>query len=304
MFKNTPQRTKGILALIFLAVIYGFTGVLTRYLNIYFSLFQQIYIRIFLGFVLGILLFRNSLDLSKLKKISKEEWGLLILRSAASFLIGAVLWVKASTITKLANISFIDALPLTATLSFLVGWDKASVRKIMLLLLSYIGVVILSVKDFSNITSFGFGELLVLASGLFFAYRNISRMWHSKLLNDQEITILMFFLGFIMLFFLSIFLGESLNFPISDINMVAVVLLGGVLMVINIFLTNYGFANVSLVLGNNLLNLEAIVAILVGFFLYQEKPVVQELLGGILIIFSVWQMSRINNKHNDKSSAG
>jgi len=297
MFKNTPQRTKGILALIFLAVIYGFTGVLTRYLNIYFSLFQQIYIRIFLGFVLGILLFRNSLDLSKLKKISKEEWGLLILRSAASFLIGAVLWVKASTITKLANISFIDALPLTATLSFLVGWDKASVRKIMLLLLSYIGVVILSVKDFSNITSFGFGELLVLASGLFFAYRNISRMWHSKLLNDQEITILMFFLGFIMLFFLSIFLGESLNFPISDINMVAVVLLGGVLMVINIFLTNYGFANVSLVLGNNLLNLEAIVAILVGFFLYQEKPVVQELLGGILIIFSVWQMSRINNKH-------
>ncbi|PIR07650.1 hypothetical protein COV53_07190, partial [Candidatus Gottesmanbacteria bacterium CG11_big_fil_rev_8_21_14_0_20_37_11] len=246
MFKNTPQRTKGILALIFLAVIYGFTGVLTRYLNIYFSLFQQIYIRIFLGFVLGILLFRNSLDLSKLKKISKEEWGLLILRSAASFLIGAVLWVKASTITKLANISFIDALPLTATLSFLVGWDKASVRKIMLLLLSYIGVVILSVKDFSNITSFGFGELLVLASGLFFAYRNISRMWHSKLLNDQEITILMFFLGFIMLFFLTIFLGESLNFPISDINMVAVVLLGGVLMVINIFLTNYGFANVSL----------------------------------------------------------
>jgi len=297
MFKNTPQRTKGILALIFLAVIYGFTGVLTRYLNIYFSLFQQIYIRIFLGFVLGILLFRNSLDLSKLKKISKEEWGLLILRSAASFLIGAVLWVKASTITKLANISFIDALPLTATLSFLVGWDKASVRKIMLLLLSYIGVVILSVKDFSNITSFGFGELLVLASGLFFAYRNISRMWHSKLLNDQEITILMFFLGFIMLFFLSIFLGESLNFPISDINMVAVVLLGGVLMVINIFLTNYGFANVSLVLGNNLLNLEAIVAILVGFFLYQEKPVAQELLGGVLIIFSVWQMSRINNKH-------
>jgi len=107
----------------------------------------------------------------------------------------------------------------------------------------------------------------------------------------------MFFLGFIMLFFLTIFLGESLNFPISDINMVAVVLLGGVLMVINIFLTNYGFANVSLVLGNNLLNLEAIVAILVGFFLYQEKPVVQELLGGILIIFSVWQMSRINNKH-------
>jgi len=297
MFKNTPQRTKGILALIFLAVIYGFTGVLTRYLNIYFSLFQQIYIRIFLGFVLGILLFRNSLDLSKLKKISKEEWGLLILRSAASFLIGAVLWVKASTITKLANISFIDALPLTATLSFLVGWDKASVRKIMLLLLSYIGVVILSVKDFSNITSFGFGELLVLASGLFFAYRNISRMWHSKLLNDQEITILMFFLGFIMLFFLTIFLGESLNFPISDINMVAVVLLGGVLMVINIFLTNYGFANVSLVLGNNLLNLEAIVAILVGFFLYQEKPVAQELLGGVLIIFSVWQMSRINNKH-------
>lgn len=293
MKNEINNQQKGIWALILLALIYSLSAVVARYLDSSFSPFQQLYIRIFLGLVLGFVFFRKSLDFSKLRKISRHEWLLLLSRSAASFVFGAVLWVKAATITTLANLAFIDALPLTATLSFLLGWEKATGKKVFYLALSYVGIIILSVKNLSSIASFGYGEFLVLVSGFFFAFRNFSRVWHSKLLNDQEITQIMFVVGFVMLFILSFFFGESISMSSFTLPVVSVFLLGGVFMVLNIYLTNFGFARVSLVLGNNILNLEALIAVFVGFLLYREVPQIKELLGGGLVLYSVIKMNRL-----------
>lgn len=293
---KTADRTKGIFALILLAIIYAGTGVVTRYLNNYFSLFQQIYIRTILALILGFLFFGKSLHYEKLKKITLSEWLLLFIRSAASFVFGAALWVQASTITKLANIAFIDALPITATLSFLFLKEKATIQKIILLLFSYIGVILLSVKDFSTGLVFGYGELLVFISGFFFAFRNISRRWHSQLLNDAEITQLMFFFGALTLLIVSFIFNESLVFPPWNGGLAFMLLIGGAIMIANIFLSNYAFAHVGAVLANNILNLEAVFAILVGFLLYREISSFQELVGGILIITSVVAMNRMKEK--------
>lgn len=157
----------------------------------------------FLAFILGLVFFGKSLDFRKLRKISTKEWFLIIARTAATFVFGATLWAKATTITKLANVTFIDSLPITATLSFLFLWEKVTVKKVFYLMLSFVGVIILSVKDYSQILSVGVGELLVFISGFFFAFRNISRRWHTNLLNDQEITQLMFAFG--LVFSLDIF---------------------------------------------------------------------------------------------------
>lgn len=151
----------------------------------------------------------------------------------------------------------------------------------------------MSLKDLSNIFSFGFGELLVLISGFFFAYRNISRRFHSKLLNDQEITMLMFFFGMIMLMIVSFITGEKFVIPGLNIQWIGMLIIGGIIMIANLFISNYGFANVPLVLGNNLLNLEAVFGIIFGFFLYGEVTTVRELVGGLLIVYSVIQMSRL-----------
>lgn len=85
---RTPDtRTKAILALIFLSAVYAGTGVVTRYLNSYFTLFQQTYIRLLLAFILGLAVFRKSLDWKKLRKISGKEWVLIIARTFASFVL-------------------------------------------------------------------------------------------------------------------------------------------------------------------------------------------------------------------------
>lgn len=294
MFNQMSDRTKGILALTFLAVVYAGTGVVTRYLSYYFTLFQQIYLRTFIALILGIFFFGKSLNLHKLSKISLLEWVLLVGRSAAMFVFGATLWVKATTITKLANVAFIDALPITATLSLVFRWEKVTVQKIVLLLMSFLGVIILSVKNLSVISGFGFGELLVFISGFFFAFRNISRRYHSKLLNDQEITQLMFVFGFLMLFGLSFIFKETIVISQWNWRSILMLLVGGLIMVANLFLTNYGFANVPLVLGNNLLNLEAVFGILFGFMFYGEVSTLRELIGGAIIIVSVIKMSQLD----------
>lgn len=290
---NTKERTKGILALILLSAIYAGTGVVTRYLNAYFTLFQQTYIRIFLAFILGLVVFRKNLDWKKLKKISKKEWLLIIARTSASFVFGAMLWIKAVTITKLANVAFIDALPITATLSFLFLKEKVTAKKLLYVFLSFAGVIILLLKDFSSIFIFGFGELLVFISGFFFAFRNISRKWHSDLLNDQEITLLMFAFGFVMLFLLSFIFKETITLPPFQPELLIMITIAGFIMILNIFLTNFGFAKIPAVLGNNILNLEAAFGILLGFIFYREVPNLKELIGGTLIIFSVVKMNKI-----------
>lgn len=290
---EAKEKTKGIISLIILAVIYGGSGVIVRYLNLYLTDFQNIYIRTFLALILGLLIFRKSLNFEKLRKITFSEWLLLLIRSAATFPLAIVLWVKATSLTKLANISFIDSLPLTATLSFIFLREKTTLPKLYWLGLSFVGVILVAVEDFSNIFTFGMGELLVLASGFFFAFRNISRRWHTNLLNDAEMTQIMFFFGLIMVFILSLIFGEKINIPAFNWELFLMLIFGGLVLVANIFISNYGFARVPAVFGSNILNMEAFFAIYFGLLFYKEMPNIKELLGGAMIVLSVIMMSRL-----------
>lgn len=196
---------------------------------------------------------------------------------------------------KLANVGFIDSLPLTAAFSLLLGLEKFTTKKVILVLLSFLGVVILSVKDFGNLISIGMGEYLILISGVFFAYRNFSRKWHTKLLNDAEITQLMMVFGFIIVLIGSIIAGEKLTFFNLSWDLIFILMIGGFIMIANIFLSNYGFSRVSPVFGNNILNLEAVFAFLFGYLYFGELLNLREVLGGILIMFSVVKMNQMKN---------
>ncbi|MEK7522472.1 MAG: EamA family transporter, partial [Patescibacteria group bacterium] len=72
-----------------------------------------------------------------------------------------------------------------------------------------------------------------------------------------------------------------------------VVLGAGVFNVGNLFLTNYGLERVEAVLASNLFALELIFALLIGFLFYRELPNLKEIFGGVLILFSVVQMNKL-----------
>lgn len=286
------ERFKGFFAIILVALFSVLIGVFTRYLNSYYTLFQQIYLRIFIAFILGFFIFGKSLHFEKLRKLSHKEWLLLLTRAAAGFAVGAPLWVAGFASAKLSNASFIDSIPMTAVMGFILLREKITVRKIFFLIMAFTGVVIISVPDLMQIAEWGKGELLIFISAIFFSFRSITRKFHSTLLNDQEIAQMLHFLGFSIVFLLSLVFREGL--PLSEWRwqILAATILAALLNVGIMYFMNYGYARIEASLAANTSQLESAFGIALGFILYQEIPTVKTLIGGILIVASVILMNR------------
>jgi len=287
------ESQKGAVSLIGLALVVSSMGLFMRYLSGAFSVLQQVYLRILVAFLIGFIWFYKDLDFSKLKKIKTKEWWLLGFRSITFYLLGVNLFTQAMIATKYSNVSFIRSLPMTAILGMLVLGEKLTGKKALLVLVAFMGVILVSVQDFSNMLILGKGELFALISIIVMPLSNILRKWHTKLLNSKEITLLMFILAFVVVFLVSIFSGETL--PLQNWSpKISLALLGaGLFNVFIIFLTNYGFQRVKAILANNLVALESFFALGIGFVFYRELPVLRELLGGVLILLSTYKMSQL-----------
>lgn len=286
------NKQKGFLALVGLAFTYASFGFFTRYLSLNFEFFQQLYLRIFAGLIIGFLIFRKNFNFSKLKKITLNEWLLLIFRAAAYYLLGAALFNKAVLLTKISTVSFIGSLPMTAILGFLILKEKVTSQKVSFIILSFIGVIIISINSFSNF-SFGLGEILALMSCFFASLSIVFRRYQTKLLNNVEITQIQLFIAFIFIFIASMLMKEGLQINNWNINFLFIILLSGLANILMIFFTNYGFEHVENSIASNILTLEMVFAVIIGFMIYREVPTAKDILGGVLILFSVIQMNKL-----------
>jgi drug/metabolite transporter (DMT)-like permease len=292
MKNNISERYKGIIALIFLSFLWGVTSVIPRYLNISLKLFQQVYLRLLLGFILSCIFFRGSIRLNIIKKLSRREIGLLATRSFIYYVLGVVLATQALLLTKVGNVVFIQTMPMTAILGFFLLKEKLTIKKGILVFLSFIGVIVIAYRDSITSLSFGPGEIIAFLSCIFLSLGIVLRKWHSNLLNDKEIATIMLFLASIFIFIISLFNGDG--FPLANWSSIVVIaiIIGGFVNVGISFLLNYGLHRVDAVLSNNIMALESIFAVMFGLILFAEVPGIKEILGGILIIASVYFMYR------------
>jgi drug/metabolite transporter (DMT)-like permease len=74
------------------------------------------------------------------------------------------------------------------------------------------------------------------------------------------------------------------------------VLLAGLFNVISLYLTNFAFQRVQTTLASNILALESLFGILIGFLIYSEILSLKEFVGGAVIIVSAILM---NNLHKN-----
>jgi drug/metabolite transporter (DMT)-like permease len=291
--KANTKHKKGVFALVLLSFVFASMGLFARYLSTGFVLFQQVYLRVLAAFFLGLVFFKKDLNVGKLKRISKKEWGLLLFRSASSYLFGVTLFTQAIIMTKYSNVSFIGALPMVAILGALLLKEKLTFKKFLLILTAFSGVILIAVKDYFHLLVWGKGEVIALLATFVFSLSYVTRKWHSNLLNNKEITQITFFLSFIMLFVTSLIKGDGLPVSGWQIGLLLAVLGAGLFNIINMFLTNYGFQKVEAILASNILTLESVFAVILGLFFYKEVPIVKEFLGGTIIILSVIGMNKV-----------
>lgn len=287
------EKQKGVAALILLSLFFASMGIFARYLKTDFTLLQQVYLRVFAALILSVIIFRKKINPKKILKIGKKDWLVIVFRSLTMYVLGVAMFTYGIINAKYSNVSFINALPATAILGFLLLKEKITLQKVFYIVLAFVGVLILSVADFRNIFSWGKGELVTLASLVFFSLSYIARKWHSKYLNNYEITAVIFLISVTTVFLTSLFLGEGL--PLSNWSpfLLMIVVFAGLFNVGNLLLTNYGFERVEAVLASNLLTLESLFAIAIGFVFFREVPAVRELLGGGLILVSVLKMNQL-----------
>jgi drug/metabolite transporter (DMT)-like permease len=295
MRKPYSEKQKGVIALVILSFVFASMGIFARYLNEEFTILQQIYLRIFGAFLLGMLIFYKDLNFKKLKKISIKEWAVIVLRSISLYVIGVTFISIAFITSKYSNASFISALPMTAVLGFIFLKEKVTFQKIVYILLGFFGVMLIAVRDYSHIFSWGSGEIFALVSSIFFAFSYVARKWHSNLLNNKEIAVLIFFVSTILLFVISLFFGEGLPKASSFTHfMLLIIFLSALFNVANLFLTNYGFQKIPAVFASNLLMLEVLFALMISVVFYREYPLLKEVVGGVLIVFSAYRMNKVS----------
>lgn len=289
-------HSKGVFSLIMLSAVFAVMGVFGRYLSTDLSLFQQVYLRIFAALILSLVFFKNKINLTKLKTVSKKDWLLLSTRALFFYVIGIPLFTLGVIHTKLGNVAFIGSIPLVAVFGVLLLGEKMTWKKLLLVTTAFIGVLLISVRDYSNLLSWGRGEFFTLVSAVFFSLSYIIRKRQSDNLNNQEITTVLFAISVPILFILSLILREGVPVAALQSNILLAIVGAGFFNVINMFLTNYGFQKVEAILASNILTLESVFGVIFGFLLYQEIPFVKEIIGGILITLGVIGMNYVEKE--------
>lgn len=236
------------------------------------------------------------MDLSYLKghwilrnyqKFQQKKWLLLTFRSVANYIGGVVLFTLAVFNTTLANVSLIQSLPLVAVFGFMFLGEKVTTRKVILVLLAFLGVILITVKGNLQITHIGIGELYAFAASISFAIGYIARRWHTKVLNNKEMTEIMLLIATVILFICSFAFREGIPTTGWTMSVVGIYLISGLFNTVALFLVNYGFEHVKAALASNLLTIEALFGVLLGFIFYREIPQIRDIAGGVLIIMSV-----------------
>ena len=78
-----------------------------------------------------------------------------MLRAISYWVLAAGAMTMSLLITKVSNVMFIQALPATAILGTLFFHEKITIRKTMLIIFSFVGVLMVSVNDISGLVHWG-----------------------------------------------------------------------------------------------------------------------------------------------------
>lgn len=287
-----------ILSLIVLTIVFASMGIFARYLKDDFTIFQQTYLRIGLAALFSLLFFWRAIDFKKIITLPKKEWWLLLLRSFSCYAFAVPFFTIWVIYAKYSNVSFISAFPWLAILGWFVVKEKFYWSEFFFVILAFLGSIIVGMKDFGDLSSIGYGELMAFIGSIGFALSYIARKRQSDALNNKEISFLMLALGSSMVFIISLVIWEwlpSLAWFGKDIVLQSLILTAG-LNVANVFLTNYGFKNSPAILADIILSLEGIIALWIGYFLYAEIATFREWFGSLLILIAVIGVSTIKKE--------
>lgn len=301
--RKLHATTSGLAAITTLALIFGITGVLARYLGQRTGLFEQWYLRYGIMFVMSVIVFHGKVRYKKFLVLPIREWGVLLFRAIIGSVLAVVLYTLAAEKAKIGLVAFMQVLPSTSVLGIFLFHERISKARACTILLAFLGASLVVINGLSDLSTINIGALFSLVSGALFGLQFVTRRWHSKALNNQELTVAIIGLGFIMNYVISLVLYHRFFVSTASWNThyVLILLAAGCCGVANIFLVNYGFEHVSAVIAGNILSLEEVFGSLFGFIIYHEVLTLRDIIGGLIILAAVILTNELNNREQVKA---
>lgn len=294
--KNT-LRNYAVASLVGVAFGYAVLGMNSRLLNQGFEPATQVYVRILLGFLLSLVVFKNKININNIKSTPKRDIFWLFVMGVVGYS-GSVLFATVATINaKLVNASIIGAtVPFIVYIySFLFLKEKADPRLFINLLPALYGVSIVSSKSFiPNFSNFGTGELFAILSVLALGWWSFGRKMLSDHLNTPEVTVITMIIAGLTALFVAVLRGEDISLQAFTLPPVIIgIIIGAGLNLGLTFLETFAFKNINLVFGNQILMTSTVFSLILGIVFYQEYISISEVIGGLIILFSVWRANKL-----------
>ncbi|MCA9378915.1 DMT family transporter [Candidatus Dojkabacteria bacterium] len=281
------MKNKGFWSLLLAGFIYAVFGVLIRGLDAMFTDLGQTWARslvtVLIAFMI-ILIRRNSLRIPKGRRLSllvfSLTWSLIVITFTYA--------INHAKIASVVAMLYVGSVSTSFALGVLVLKEKASNRKLLAMLVIFLGLVFLAYP-------FDFGEeSLGLAMGLVSGMlEGLSNMLRKRLGDIERMGVVFYqFLSNVIIFIpLALIIGDR---SIKEVSLLPLLILFafGVLLVLVGNLLLYGFRHFDVGLGTIVLASELFFSMLLGFAFLAEAPTVNELIGGVLIFVAVGAAAR------------
>jgi drug/metabolite transporter (DMT)-like permease len=296
------RKKTAIYLAIWQALSFVLMGVWIRLMGESFSPNQQIFWRLFLASLTSWIIFGRYFNKSTFKFIKKKDWSVYLTRSLLNYSIGVSFFTIAILNADLATVSFISSLPIMGLLAWLIFKERFTFRALPYIILSIIGLLFLTELSISNYI-IGFGALAALVSLLGFDLSYLMVRLHPKELNNYHNTTIILTFSWVLPLIILLINNE----PIIPNNLSSGAYIGlGASVVFNIlglYTLNYIFSNLKAYVAGNILLLEGVFAILIGYIFYGELYNLQQLLGSLIIIFAAYKIAMISRRQNKAQHA-
>lgn len=283
-----PPALRPLLALVGTAMIGATMGIFAREMAQELSVIEQVALRcITAGVILYLVCFR-AISLGKYRLAPKRDLLLSVTRALSMFVFAISLGTIAFVQGNYATTSVLMALPVTAALGLVVFGERISLREAILVLLAFVGAALIVLAKTGLTLRFDWVSLCAVAAASFMGFGILARKWQSNFLNAYETSFLMLVTAAGVSSLLAVTQGWRVSNAMDmSLYTLAIGTIAGIANICFLLLTHFGSARLSSVAINNLLALQPVFGILIGFVLFKERLVLSEWFGCLLILTSI-----------------
>lgn len=292
----TP-RSLSIGFLIIVAASYTLLSVASRLLAGGFPPMTQVYMRIALATLALLVIFRKKIRWATIRTMPYRDAVILLTMGTIGYSIAVYFITLGALNAKLVNVAIIFAsVPFFSYLYAFIFLKKPFDLKLTgLLTLSLIGISFVAAKSFvPRITEFGIGEWFTLIATATMAWFFVGRKMLSYHLNTHEITVTVMAIAATSGVILALLRGETFSWSaFADPQVLVGLAIGGLMNALINPIEIYAFKHLDAVFGSQILLLENVFALILGYLLYAEVITLPETIGGLIVVGSVYIANKL-----------